>query len=55
MQAHGRGENDDVSHTFLHPSPLPTVGDSQINFVTLIPVIGAGFHLIECCLQIMQA
>lgn len=35
----------------LHPSPLPTIGDSQINVVTLIPVIGAIFHLIESCLQ----
>lgn len=55
MHVHRRGENDDVSHTFLHPSLLPTIGDFQINFVTLIPVIGAIFHLIESCLQIMQA
>lgn len=33
---------------------LPTIGESQINFLTLIPVIGATFHLIESCLQIMQ-
>lgn len=55
MQAHRRGENDDVSHPFLHPSALPTIGDSQINFVTLIPVIDAIFHSVESCLQIMQA
>lgn len=54
MQARRRDENDDVPHTFLHPSPLPTTGDSQINVLTLIPVIGAIFHLIESCLQTKQ-
>lgn len=55
MQTHRRDKNDDVSHTFLHPSLLPIIADFQINFVTLIPVIVVIFHLIESCLQIMQA
>lgn len=54
MQAHRRGENDDVSHPFLHPSPLPTIGDSQINFVTLIPVIDAIFIWLKAAYRLCK-